>query len=89
MFLSFEGRQPCVTCGYRLRYLLMDSYRVNKRSIRKQDGSPAIGAADRACPECRTENHQPPPERYTLTPKSRTEVDAYRAKRWPPCQEAA
>lgn len=88
MFLTFEGRVPCVVCGYRLRYVLMDSYRVNKASIRKQGTSPAIGAADRVCPECRTENHAPPPDRYTLLPHSKAEVDAYRAKRWP-AKEAA
>lgn len=84
MFLSFESRTPCVLCGYQLRGFLMDSFRINKRSIRPADKSPSIGACDRFCPECGTgAGARPVREAYQLTADSAAKVRAYRLRRWP------
>jgi hypothetical protein len=83
MFLALEARTPCVLCGYLIRALLMDSFRINKRSIRKADKSPAICWVERHCPECGTRNHHAPEhEAYRITEKDRPKVAAYRAKKW-------
>lgn len=81
MFLTLEARVPCVLCGYRLRYLMMRTCRINKRSIRSDH--PGIVGTDPACPECLTPNHSGPPDRWRLIVSSQAEVDAYRARKWP------
>jgi hypothetical protein len=85
MFLTFEARRPCVLCGYRLRHLLMDTFRVNKRSLTKTGKGPSLGFSDRICPECRTPAGMDEPKRevYAATAGSAAEIRAYRLRRWP------
>lgn len=83
MFLVLEGRTPCLLCGYRIRALLMDTFRINKRSLRKTGKGPSMGWVERSCPECQTPNHHvPPAETYRLTPRDQLKVDAYRANKF-------
>lgn len=85
MHLVFESRRPCMLCGYRLRTLLMDTFRINKRSLAKTGKGPSIGFSDRICPECRTLAATDPPKRETYAPTADTavKVRAYRLARWP------
>lgn len=84
MFLTWEARIPCMLCGCRLRALLMDGFRINKRSIRAADRSPSFGAWDRVCPECLTPaTALPHRQAYALTADSAAKVRAYRLRRWP------
>jgi hypothetical protein len=80
MFLTLEGRVPCVLCGYRIRCLRMNTFRINKRSMRSQ--GTGLCWMERSCPECGTANHSEP-STYVISATDRPKVAAYRAKRWP------
>jgi len=83
VFLTLKARLPCVLCGYGLTCLIMDTFKVNKRSLRKSSKGPAIIWVDRNCPECLTRNDlQPPYDQYRVTPDGAAKVAAYRQQKW-------
>lgn len=83
MFLTLKARLPCALCGYGLTCLIMDTFRVNRRSLRKSSTGPAIIWVDRRCPECGTRNDsRPSSEWYRVTPDSAVQVTAYRERKW-------
>lgn len=88
MFVAFETRVTCLLCGYRMRCLWMDYVRVNKRSMRKTGGGPAITWIERRCTECRWPSPTSMPvTRYVPTPVDAAKIRAYRLRRWPQLAE--
>ena len=88
MFVTLVGHTPCLLCGYRLRAFVFDTFRINKRTLRKSGKGLALTAVGRHCPECGTPNHHTPPLRaYRPTAEDTAKIRAYRLRRWPELAE--
>ncbi len=76
--LDFRSAQRCGLCGYRLRGLMLGSFRVNKGSLRSTNVP--IQVMPRVCPECRTETPDTC-ERWVLSAESQAKVAAIRERK--------
>jgi hypothetical protein len=76
-----EGREPCLFCGFEVRWIMSTGVRINKRSMRT-DGKNIIAQLDHQCPECgRAQMSDMGPLRWVFAPESQVRVDEYREKR--------
>lgn len=86
MIVAFQSRVSCPSCGHKVRYILIATVRVNKRSLRTVDDRDRIGALEHhLCPGCQQEMPADRPldrEPYTLVPADAEKVAAYRLRRW-------
>lgn len=76
--LDFRSAQRCGLCGYRLRGLMLGSFRVNKDSLKSL--RPSLTFLERVCPECHTEAPQTC-ERWVLSTESQAKVAAIRERK--------
>lgn len=77
--LDFRSTERCILCGYRLRGLMLGSFRVNKTGLRSLNTP--LTFLLRQCPECRTETPDTCVERWVLSVDSAAKVAAIRERK--------